>query len=135
MLVKVLGSGRVVTALHVGAGNVRQCFPKQIPSIEFELDHLRVECELARDFWKRQPEIRDCRLCLWLKFKFLRAGSVGISTLLAMIPTGLNLYKLELANINGQFIDGQYFPRLRIANGKPDLPGIQRWLDNLPGRN
>lgn len=110
MVVKVRGCGRVVTALHVGAGNVRHYFPKLIPSIEFELDHLRIECELARDFWGRHPEIRDCRLCLWLKFKVMRAGSLGMSTLLAMTPTGRNRYKLELANIAEMPVDEQYFP-------------------------
>jgi len=99
----------VVTALHVGVSNVRRFFPKPIPCIEFELDHLRIECELARDFWDQHAVIRDGRLCLWLKFKFLRATSFSMSTLLAMTATGTGRYKLELAGLGEQSPDGEYF--------------------------
>jgi hypothetical protein len=100
MLVEALCSRQIVTALRVGRSNVRRFFPRKISSIEFELDHLRIECKLTCDFWNHASEIRDRRLCLWLRFKISRVISPDTPALLAMIPTGKNRYKLELADVN-----------------------------------
>jgi len=109
MLVEALGSRQVVSALRVGPGNVRQYFPKKIPSIELELDHLRIECKLTRDFWNHAAEIRDGRLCLWLRFKIAHARSPGTPVQLAMTPTGKNRYRLEFADLDKKPVEGEYF--------------------------
>ena len=52
MVVKTQSKGRGITALHVGASNVRRYFPKHISSIELQLGHLQIECGLKPDFWQ-----------------------------------------------------------------------------------
>lgn len=41
-------TGRRVTGLYVGASNVRRYFSRRLTQIELQLDHLRIECGLAR---------------------------------------------------------------------------------------
>lgn len=100
MVVRVLYSGSEVTGLRVGANNVRRYFPNHITSIELELDHLRIACKLAPDFWDGQPEIHDPRLDLWLKSKFLTPKPCRAPALLALIPSGENCFRLEPAKRN-----------------------------------
>jgi len=49
MVSKHKSKGRGVTGLHVGMNNVRRYFPKQISSIELQLDHLQIQCGLKPD--------------------------------------------------------------------------------------
>jgi hypothetical protein len=91
--------GHRVTGLYVGADNVRRYFPKRIFEIELQLDHLRIECELAPGFWQDDPEIRDPRLCVWLESKQLkeqRQSPVSLS----MIPSGENSFILDPATLS-----------------------------------
>lgn len=102
MMVKALCAGREVAGLHVGVCNARRYFRKDIAAIELQLDHLRIECGLAPDFWRGRPEIRDPRLILWLKSKSFMARPQGTSRSIAMIPSGENSYKLEAATRSGK---------------------------------
>ncbi len=86
--------GHRITGLYVGADNVRRYFPKRIAEIELQLDHLRIECGLAPDFWQGQPEIRDPRLCLWLESKQLNGKGLRAPVPLSMIPAGDNSFIL-----------------------------------------
>ena len=52
MVVKAQSKGRGLSGLLVGTENVRRYFPKEVSSIELQLDHLRIQCGLAPDFWK-----------------------------------------------------------------------------------
>ncbi len=93
MVVTSQCSGHRVTGLFVGASNVRRYFRKGVREIELQLDHLRIECWLAPDFWNGQPEIHDPRLCLWLESKQC-SGNGHASVPLAMIPSGENSFIL-----------------------------------------
>jgi len=42
---------------NVGASNVRRYFPRNISSIELQLDHLQIQCGLKPNFWRGEPEI------------------------------------------------------------------------------
>jgi hypothetical protein len=95
MQVTALRSGREVTGLRVGAANVRRYFPKQVAAIELELDHLRIECGLTPDFWQGEAEIRDPRLCVWLKAKHFHAKPSRPQPSFAMVPSGENCFKIE----------------------------------------
>ncbi len=102
MMVKALRAGREVAGLHVGVCNVRRYFPKHLPAIELQLDHLRIECGLPAEFWHGQPEIRDPRLSLWLISKNLIAKSFATPIPISMIPSGENSFKLEPATPHGK---------------------------------
>lgn len=102
MVVKAQCKGREFTGVEVGAGNVRRYFPKDIEVIELHLDHLLIQCGLAPAFWRGQTEIRDPRLCAWLKSKNFhgRPGQAPIP--LALIPSGKNCFRLQPLNGNGR---------------------------------
>lgn len=92
MLVTSQCKGYRVTGLYVGAGNVRRYFPKRMTEIELQLDHLRIECELASQFWQDMPEIHDSRLCAWLESKLRDTKGIREPVSLSMIPSGKNLF-------------------------------------------
>jgi hypothetical protein len=98
MVVKTQSKGRGVTGLNVGSSNVQRYFPRGVSSVELQLDHLQIQCDLPPDFWQDQPEIFDPRLCAWLESKHLSAnpGSGRGPIPLAMIPAGKNSFRLRL---------------------------------------
>lgn len=95
MVVKAQSKGLGVSGLHVGTDNVRRYFPKNISSIELQLDHLRIQCGLTPDFWQGQPEIHDPRLCAWLESKHMHGSRGRTPVSLAMVPTGKNAFRLQ----------------------------------------
>jgi hypothetical protein len=95
MVVKAQSKGRGLSGIHVGAENVRRYFPKNISSIELQLDHLRIQCGLSPDFWQGQPEIFDPRLCAWLETTHMHASRDRTPVPLAMIPSGDNSFRLK----------------------------------------
>jgi hypothetical protein len=102
MVVKTQSKSRGVTGLHVGANNVRRYFSRQNNSIELQLDHLQIQCDLPPGFWQDQPEIFDPRLCAWLEARHLHGKSSRASIPLAMIPSGKNSFRLQPVSQNGQ---------------------------------
>ena len=101
MVVKTQNKGTAVTALHVGANNVRRHFPRDVAEIELLLDHLQIQCGLEPGFWQGEPEINDPRLCAWLETK-QRIGSANRNSIpLAMVPTGKNSFRLQPVRVNG----------------------------------
>jgi hypothetical protein len=95
MVVKAQSKGRGLSGLLVGTDNVRRYFPKDVSSIELQLDHLRIQCGLAPDFWQGQPEIYDPRLCAWLETKHMHASRDRHPVTLAMVPAGKNAFRLQ----------------------------------------
>ncbi|MGD0682586.1 MAG: hypothetical protein ABR990_11080 [Terracidiphilus sp.] len=102
MVVKTQSKGLGITVLHVGASNVRRYFPKNISSIELQLDHLQIQCGLKPNFWRGEPEIFDPRLCAWLEARHMHAKLDRAPIPLAMIPSGKNSYRLQPVCINRQ---------------------------------
>ena len=96
MLVTSQCIGNRVTGLYVGASNVRRYFPKQVSTIELQLDHLRIECDLRPDFGTGEPEIHDPRLCLWLESKHFKRKECRAPMPLAMTPAGEHSFTLGL---------------------------------------
>jgi hypothetical protein len=95
MVVKLQSKGRELVGLQVGASNVRRYFSKAAAVIELELDHLQIQCGLGPEFWRGQPEIRDPRLCAWLKAKQFEGKPGETPIPLAMIPSGKNSFRLQ----------------------------------------
>jgi hypothetical protein len=95
MVVKTQSKGRGITGLHVGANNVRRYFPRNISSIELQLDHLQIQCGLHPNFWQGQPEIFDPRLCAWLESRHMHTKSDRDPIPLVMIPEGKNSFRLQ----------------------------------------
>ena len=98
MMVEAQSKGRGRCGLHIGAENVRRYFPKGVSSIELQLGHLKIQCELAPEFWQGEPEIRDTRLCAWLESRHMHGNSSRSSVRLAMVPTGENAFRLAPAS-------------------------------------
>jgi hypothetical protein len=102
MVVKTQSKGRGVIGLHVGANNVRRYFPKEISSIDLQLDHLLIQCGLKPDFWQGKPDIFDPRLCAWLESRHMHTHLDRTPIPLAMIPEGKNSFRLQPVRPNGQ---------------------------------
>jgi len=102
MVVKTQSRGLGITGLHVGASNVRRYFPKNISSIELQLDHLQIQCGLKPDFWQGEPEIFDPRLCAWLEARHMHTRLDRTPVPLDMIPAGKNSYRLQPLCLNRQ---------------------------------
>lgn len=95
MVVKTQSKGRGNTGLNVGASNVERYFPRGVQSVELQLDHLQIQCDLTPDFWQGQPEIYDPRLCAWLESKHLSTKPGKGPIPLALIPEGKNSFRLK----------------------------------------
>jgi hypothetical protein len=102
MVVKAQSIGRGISGLHVGTDNVRRYFPKNVSAIELELDHLRIQCGLAPEFWQGRPDIYDPRLCAWLETKHMHASHGRNPISLAMIPEGENKFRLQPVSADPQ---------------------------------
>ena len=100
MVVKTQIKGCGVTGLRVGARNVRRYFPKNVSTIELQLDHLQIQCGLSPEFWTGEPEIHDPRLCEWLDFKIFHRVEGRTSLRLAMTPAGANAFRLRSTTLN-----------------------------------
>ena len=99
MVVKAQSKGRGHSGIHVGTDNVRRYFPKNVSTIELQLDHLSIQCGLAPDFWQGQPEIHDPRLCAWLESKHMHTSRDRTPVPLAMIPAGNNSFRLQTVSV------------------------------------
>ncbi len=95
MVVRTECKGRKVTGLFIGARNVRKTFPKTLAAVEFELGHLRIDCELGPGFWRDQPKISDSRLCEWLEFKLYRDRRYITPLPVILAQAGRNTFKLR----------------------------------------
>ena len=102
MVVKTQSKGRGLTGLHVGATNVRRYFPREISTIELELDHLQIQCGLSPAFWQDEPEIYDPRLCAWLESKNFHTRHDRTPVPLVLIPSGKNSFKLQPVRLHGE---------------------------------
>ncbi len=95
MVVRTQSKGRHVIGLNVGANNVRHYFPKNILTIELQLDYLQIQCGLEPSFWRNQPEIHDSRLCSWLEFKYPYGKPDRPPILLTMILSEGNSFRVQ----------------------------------------
>jgi len=85
--------------LHIGDLNVQQYFPRDVSTVELELDHLSIVCQLDPSFWEGQPEIRDFRLSSWLEAK-RNSGKLGANpTPIAMIPSGEHSFRVQIMSV------------------------------------
>lgn len=92
MIVRMQNKGHSVTGLRIGASNVRRYFPSRLHTIDLELDHLRIRCDLQASFWRDRPEISDPRLCLWLESKLWHTRPQPLS--MEMVRAG-DSYRLQ----------------------------------------
>lgn len=95
MVVRTQSSGRGTTGLYIGTRNARRHFRRHVKAIELQLGHLHIHCELAPDFWRGRPEIRDQRLSDWLESRVFHDRSCRAPVPMAMIPAERNSFKLH----------------------------------------
>jgi hypothetical protein len=107
MVVRTQSEGLEFTGLQIGANNVRRYFPKNMATIELQLDHLQIQCWLRPEFWRDQPEIRDPRLGAWLESKNFHERPSRDPIPLAMIPNGKNSFRLRPIAFNGRASAGR----------------------------
>ena len=110
MMVRMQNRGRDIIGLFIGDGNVRRYFPASITTIELELDHLRIQCELKPSFWCDQAEITDSRLCAWLSAKAHSQPGLRLARL-AMFRTGGSSFRLEASPL-----DAKTGPKLSVSS-------------------
>lgn len=96
MLVEIQHKGHSITALNIGANNVRRYFPRGSSSIDLQLDHLEIQCELQPAFWHNEPEISDPRLSAWLEAKNLHKGGKREPVVLDLVPADKRSFRLQL---------------------------------------
>jgi hypothetical protein len=82
--------------LHIGVSNVQEYFPRQVDSVELELDHLCIVCSLDSSFWEDRPEIHDLRLSTWLESKKLGGKIPAAPAPIALIPSGQYTFRLQI---------------------------------------
>jgi hypothetical protein len=134
MVVRTECKGLKVTGIYIGARNVRGNFPRHLGAIEFELGHLRIDCQLSPGFWQDQPRICDSRLCQWLEFELYRERKYIAPLPLVLVQSGRSTYKvrpliLPAASLIG-IGDGKGGGLLRQHNAKAQ--GTGRKLHPLP---
>jgi hypothetical protein len=100
MVVRTQSKGRGVTGLNVGSSNVQRYFPRGVSSVELQLDHVQIQCDLSPTFWQDQPEIFDPRLCAWLESKHLNPMAGREPVPLDLIPEGKGSFRLRPAPRN-----------------------------------
>lgn len=93
MIVTMQNKGHSITGLRIGTSNVRRYFRSHLHTIDLELDHLRIRCDLKASFWRDRPEISDPRLCSWLESKFFW-HTLPKPVSVEMVPTG-DSYRLQ----------------------------------------
>ena len=96
MLVQVQQNGRNVTGLNIGANNVRRFFPKGSSSIDLQLDHLQIQCDLQPDFWRNEPQIFDPRLSAWLEAKRPRDPNKRTPVFISLVRSDKRSFRLQL---------------------------------------
>ncbi len=101
MFVKALSKSRGVTGLLVGASNACRYFPQDIYTIELEIGHLKIQCNLDKEFWSTCPEIHDPRLSAWLETKHMHSNIARTPVSLALIPTGKCSFRLDSLHREG----------------------------------
>ena len=94
MIVRMQDKGHGVTSLRIGVRNVKRYFTRSVPTVDLDLDHLQIQCELGRDFWRDQPEIADPRLGAWLAAKNSGWEADGRRLVLLLQPSGTNSFRL-----------------------------------------
>jgi hypothetical protein len=100
MVIRAESKGRGLSGLHIGIGNVRRFFPKELSAIELRLDDLLIECGLTPAFWQGEPEIFDPRLCAWLEAKHMHKNRSRDHIPLSLIPEGHNSYRVQAISID-----------------------------------
>ena len=95
MVVRTVNNGHVIAGLYVGPRNARRHFPRRLKSVELQMGHLRIRCELQPDFWQGRPEICDPRLSGWLESKIFHHRPRRAPAPVALIPMGKNTFRLH----------------------------------------
>ena len=95
MIVRMQNRGHVITGISIGVADARRYFPEGARSIDLELDHLRIRCELNESSMPGCPEISDPRLCAWLEAKLFGKKYASSPGSVEMVKAG-DCYRLDL---------------------------------------
>lgn len=95
MIVRMQSNGHSITGIQIPISDAHRLFPGGLNSIELELDHLRIRCDLLDRFWLGEMEISDRRLAAWLEEKFYWQKDPKDLESIEMVEDG-DSYRLQL---------------------------------------
>ena len=80
----------------MGMSDARSFFPPGLKSLDLELDHLRIRCNLRADKWLDRAEISDPRLTAWLNEKYYWQKLPRTLVSVELVKSGNYSYRLQL---------------------------------------
>jgi len=95
MIVRMQSKGHSITGIRMKQSDARRLFPCDLKSVDLELDHLRIRCDLRSNFWLDRPEISDPRLSSWLEEKLYWQKLPRTPVSLEMVRAG-DSYRLRI---------------------------------------
>ena len=95
MRVKMRSDGHAITGIQIPVSDAHRLFPGGLQSIDLQLDHLRIRCDLLDKFWLDEMEISDPRLAAWLQEKFYWQKDRKNLESIEMVEDG-DSYRLQL---------------------------------------
>ncbi len=95
MMVKMQNQGHSITGIRMERADAQSFFPSDLKTVEIELDHLQIRCDLKAKFWLDQPEISDPRLSAWLEEKFYWRKLPNTPVSVEMVRTG-DHYRIQI---------------------------------------
>ena len=95
MIATMQTQGGSITGICIGSSDAAGDSLDGVQSIDLELDHLCIQCDLHMDFWLDRAEISDPRLGAWLEEKFYWQKIPASPVSVEMVRTG-DAYRLQL---------------------------------------
>lgn len=95
MIVKMQSDGHSITGIRMGVSDARSFFPPGVTSVDLELDHLRIRCNLRSCKRHDGAEISDPRLTAWLNEKYYWRKLPCTPVSVELLKSG-NSYRLQI---------------------------------------
>jgi hypothetical protein len=95
MVVTMQSEGHAIVGIRIGMAEARRFFGRGLHSIDLELDHLRINCDVRANSRLHRAEISDPRLTAWLEEKFYWRKLPSIPLSVELVKKGES-YSLQL---------------------------------------
>jgi hypothetical protein len=96
MLVSMQSDGHSITGIRMGMSDARRFFPQGLRSVDLELDHLRIQCDVRATESLDRAEISDPRLTAWLNEKLYWQKLPRTPVSAELVKSGKCAYRLKL---------------------------------------
>ncbi len=95
MIVRMQNQGHSIIGIRMEMADAQSFFPSDVKTLDLELDHLQIRCDLKTTFWLDQAEISDPRLSAWLEEKFYWRKLPNSPISVEMVRTG-DHYRIQI---------------------------------------